>query len=132
MFCSVKHRDPWVPHGHNLSGILYVGTTIKQHKSNNSCIGLPLGVTFLKVLYYRKEQIYNVGGILILYFLTMASTINNAEHNILAIYSSAKHINQGRCHDGVLTPKESDPINSVIGCQQFDTLCKFIIVDLVE
>ena len=62
----------------------------------------------------------------------MASTIQNAEHNILEIYSSAKHINQGRCHDGGPTPKEADPINSGIGRQQFDTICKVVIVDLVE
>ena len=132
MLCSVEHRNPWVPHGYNLSGILYVGSTIKQHKVKNFCIGLTLSVPFLKVLDYRKEQICNVGGILILSVFTMSSTIDNAEHNRLAIYSSAQNINQGRCHDGGPIPKEAYPINSGIGRQQFDTLCKVIIVGLVE
>ena len=132
MFYSVDHLNPWVPHGHNLSGILYVGTTIKHHKVNNYCIGIPLGVPFLNVLDYRKDLFCNLGSILIIYFFTMASKINNVEHNRLSIYSGAQNINQGRCHDGGPIPKDSDPINSGIGRQHFDTLCKVIIVDIVE
>ena len=85
MFCSVEHRNPWVPRGHNLSGTMYVGSTIKHHKFNNSYIGLPLGVTFLKVLDYRKENIFNIGGILLLSLFTISIAIDNVEHNRLAI-----------------------------------------------
>lgn len=85
MFCSVEHRNPWVPHGHNLWGTMYVGSTIKQHKFNNSYIGLPLGVTFLKVLYYRKEKIFNIGGIVLLSLFTISIAIDFVEHNRLAI-----------------------------------------------
>ena len=132
MLCYVEHHNTWVPHGHNIYGILYVVSTTKQHKVNNSCIGLPLGVPFIKVLGYRKEQICNVGVILLLSFSTMASTIDNVKHNRLAIYSGAQNINQWRCHDGGPIPKEADPINSGIGCQQFETIFKAIIIDLVD
>ena len=66
MFCPVEHRNLWVPHGRNISGILYVGSNIKQHKVKNSCIGLPLTVPFLKVIDYRRGGGVNVGGILVL------------------------------------------------------------------
>ena len=122
MFCSVEHRNKWVPHGHNLSGILYFGSTIRQHKVNNYSIGLPIRVTFLKVLDYSKEQICIVGGTLLLSSFTMASKINNAKNNILSIYSGAQKNNQEICHDGGPIPKEADPINSGIGHQPFDTL----------
>ena len=132
MFCSVDHRNPWVPHGHNISVVLYVGSTIKQHKVNNSYIELPLRVPFLKVLEYRKEKICNIWSIFLLSFFTMASLIENVEHKKLTIYSGAQKINQGICNDGGLIPKEADPINSGIGRQQFDTICKVIIVYLVD
>ena len=122
MLCSVEHHNTWVPHDHNISGILYVGGTIKQHKFNNSCIGLLLGVPFLMVLDYRREIFCNVGGILLLSFFTMASTIDNIRHNRLEIYYCDQNINQVRWHGGGPIPKESDPINSDIGRQQFDTL----------
>ena len=55
VLCSVEHRNTWVPHGHNLSCILYICSTIKQHKLKNSCIWLPLGGPFFKALDYRKH-----------------------------------------------------------------------------
>ena len=85
MFCSVEHRNPWVTYGHNISGTMYVGSTIEQYKCHNSYIGLPLGVTFIKVLDYRKEKLFNIGGILIISFFTISIAIDNVEHNKLAI-----------------------------------------------